>query len=60
VLQGGRIVGVWSHQTAGNGIALDVELFRRAAPSLRAAIAAEADAVGAFLGARSTVRFTST
>jgi uncharacterized protein YcaQ len=57
VLQGGRIVGVWFQKAAGRATFLDVEIFGRATPALRDAIAAEADALGQFLGVRCTPRF---
>ena len=59
VLQGGRVVGVWFHKTAGKQLTLDVRLFRRASPRVRDAIAAHADALGSFLDTRCTPRFTS-
>jgi uncharacterized protein YcaQ len=57
VLQGGRIVGVWFQKAAGKEVTLDVQVFTRATPRLREAVAAEAEALGIFLGARCTPRF---
>ena len=39
--------------------ALDIQLFGRASPALRDAIAADAEALGLFLGTTCTPRFTS-
>ena len=60
VLQRGRVIGVWFQQAAGRNVTLDVQLFKRARPHVREAIAAEADALGIFLGRRCTPRFTTT
>ena len=58
VLQAGRIVGVWFQKAAGRQVTLDVQLFARASAHLRESIAAEADALSAFIEARCTPRFT--
>jgi uncharacterized protein YcaQ len=59
VLQGGRVVGVWFQKAVGREMVLDVQIFGRATPALRDAIAAEADALSAFLGVRCTPRFAA-
>jgi uncharacterized protein YcaQ len=56
VLRGGAIIGVWFAERVGRTSTLRVDLFRRPASAVRAAIAAEADALGRFLGTAFAVR----
>jgi len=57
VLQGGRIIGVWFQKPAAKHVVLDVQLFNAPTPAVRDAIAAEANAMSSFLGARCEPRF---
>jgi uncharacterized protein YcaQ len=57
VLRGGTIIGVWFPRTAGKTTTLAVQLFRRATPDVRRAIAREAEMMSAFLGTVCVPRF---
>jgi Winged helix DNA-binding domain len=50
VLVGGRIAGVWFLRATAKRLTADVDLFARASRDVSRAIAAEADAIGRFLG----------
>jgi uncharacterized protein YcaQ len=56
VLKGGTIIGAWFPTTIGKTVTLDVELFCRATPAIRSAIAQEADQMSTFLGATCSAR----
>jgi uncharacterized protein YcaQ len=56
VLRGGEIFGVWFPETAGKPTRLDVQLFGRATPAIRRAVAREAEALSVFLGTICTAK----
>jgi hypothetical protein len=58
VLAGGMAVGIWRHERTGRGIEVTVQPFVRFSAVQRKAIASEADGLGAFLGAPTTVSYT--
>jgi len=59
VLAGGRIVAVWFLEERAKAFTVDVRPFGALDAKVRRGIAAEAEALGTFLGARCDVQFTS-
>jgi hypothetical protein len=59
LLVGGRMAGVWSHERAGEEIAIEIEPFAPLAPADREAAEAEAGALGAFLGGTADTRWAA-
>jgi len=50
VLIDGRAAGIWSHDVRDGRVRIEVELFARLGPKVRAALSEEADNLAAFLG----------
>jgi hypothetical protein len=59
VLIGGRVAGVWKHESAGTRVEVSVEPFRKLGAAHRKAIASEADRLGKFLGAPAKVSYST-
>jgi hypothetical protein len=59
VIVGGRIVAVWFLEERAKTFTVDVQPFRPLNARVRRAVAGEASALGAFLGARCDVTYTS-
>ena len=57
LLVGGAAAGVWKHERRGSAFDVRVEPFRRRAATWRRAVEAEAERLGAFLGAPVRVSF---
>jgi hypothetical protein len=53
----GRVAGVWGSERAGDRIEVTVEALGRLSAPTRKAVAGEADRLGAFLGARTSLSF---
>jgi Winged helix DNA-binding domain len=56
VLVDGRMVGVWSHERAGDRLVVEVEPFARLPRAVKAAVQAEAEALAGFLGGELELR----
>jgi len=57
VLVDGRIDGVWEHKKGSKVTSVTVELFREATPEVKRGIGAEAERLGALLGAPAEVTY---
>jgi uncharacterized protein YcaQ len=56
VLVDGRVAGIWSAETRGRAVAVDVQMFAPLSRATRACIERETAALAAFLGAKRDVR----
>jgi hypothetical protein len=57
VLVGGRIEGVWEHETRKQQTAVEVRMFEEPTPELREELEREAERIGSFLGTEAAVHF---
>ncbi|HEX5782322.1 MAG TPA: winged helix DNA-binding domain-containing protein, partial [Solirubrobacteraceae bacterium] len=58
LLVDGRIAGVWSHESNGDGLVVEIEPFKRLTRDIKAGAEAEAEALAGFLGGELELRLS--